>query len=124
MFRMYGRIIEIYRYKLDYTEAVPGLDENGEPIETNEERTEYFIDAASAEEVHKGKGGTITKLNTADYEWLDGLEVADVDDTYAEAVKIYEMGKEAYERKLAFEQSKKSEQLRADLDYVMLMEGL
>ena len=35
---------------------------------------------------------------TSDIEWMGGIEVADVPDTMAEAIKIYEMGQAAYEK--------------------------
>lgn len=55
---------------------------------------------------------------------MDGIEVADVPDTFAEAIRIYEMGPTAYAQKVAFDASKEADQLRADLDYMMLLGGL
>jgi len=115
-FRMYGRTVQIYRYKAEYIEPLAPESEP-EPI------TGYY---PTLEEAHAASGeeGIITEMDTSKYEWLDGLEVPDVEDTYAEAVSIYNMGQAEYERMQAFEESKKAAQLRADLDYVMLMEGL
>lgn len=95
-FFMYGRIIQIHRYRVEYTEPMPWLDEDGKPPE--EQRTEYCNtqeQAAAVAEAHEGS--TVTQLDSAAYEWLDGIEVADVPDTYAEAVKLYEAGQAAYE---------------------------
>lgn len=92
-FRMYGRIIELYRYRVDYS---PG--EDGEQIATA--ITERFPTAEEAQAVADRTGGTLTPLDTAANEWLDGIEVADVPDTFGEAVRIYEMGEAAYRSEL------------------------
>lgn len=124
MFRMYGRIIQLYRYKAAYTEKRPVTSEgeNGEPVFSEEEIpvTGYFVTREEAEKT----GGTVTELDTSGYDWLDGLEVPDVPDTFAAAQEIADMGQAAYNAKLAREAAQSSEQLRADVDYVMLMEGL
>lgn len=106
-FRMYGRLVEIYRYSVTYQED-------------DEECTRRFPTYEEAEAVAELKDGIVSALENP-LEWMDGLEVADVKDTYAEALKIAEMGKEAYERQQAFKQSQRPEKLRADLDYMMLM---
>lgn len=87
-FRMYGRIIQVYRYKAVYMERQPG--EDGEMTEV--EMTSFFPTETEAQRT----GGTVTALDATEYEWLDGLEMPDVPDTYAEAIKVYEMGEEAY----------------------------
>ena len=115
-FRMSGQTVEVYRYQVDYTETSPA----GEP----EARTSYLLTLEEAQAVAEQTGGTITSLDVSIYEWMDGLIMPDVPDTYGEAVKVYQMGKAEYRRKLAFETAKRSEQIRADLDYVMLMGGL
>ena len=43
-------------------------------------------------------------------------QVGDSPNTYAEAIKIYEMGEAEYNRQKTFEQAKRADQLRADLD--------
>lgn len=87
-FRMYGRIIEINRYSVTYQEQFP----EQEPIE----RTEYVPAQEEANAIAERTGGTVTALDTSEYGWLDGIEVADVPDTFAEAIKIYDMGQAAY----------------------------
>lgn len=95
-FTLYGRIIQIHRYKVEYTETMPWPDEYGGPVE--EPRTEYCNTQEQAAAVAADhEGSTVTQLDSAAYEWLDGIEVADVPDTYAEAVKLYETGQAAYE---------------------------
>lgn len=54
--------------------------------------------------------------------WMDGIQVSG-ENSWEQAVSIYEMGEEAYKASLKREQSTNPEQLRADLDYVMLMGG-
>lgn len=95
-FAMYGRIIQIHRYKVEYTETRSWPDEYGGPVE--EPRVAYCNTQEQAEAVSAAyKGSTVAELDSAAYEWLDGIEVADVPDTYAEAVKLYEAGQAAYE---------------------------
>lgn len=95
-FAMYGRIIQIHRYKVEYTEIRPWPDDHGGPVE--EPRAEYCNTQEQAEAVAANhEGSVVTELDSAAYEWLDGIEVADVPDTYAEAVKLYEAGQAAYE---------------------------
>lgn len=92
VFRMYGRVIQIHRYKAEYTVQQPNGDGELKDIQT----VGYFTSQEEAEST----GGTVTALDTSNHEWLDGIEVADVPDTYAEAVKIFEMGEEAYKKSL------------------------
>lgn len=119
-FRMYGRVVEVLHYQATYTEQHPTQD--GEP--TDVITTIGFPTQEEAQAVAAQYGGTVTPLDSSAYDWMDGLEVADVPDTYAEAMRIYELGQEAYTRQADLKQRSQSEQLRADLDYIMLMEGL
>ena len=99
-FSMYGRIIRIHRYKAEYAEIIPWPDEYGGPVEKT--RVEYCNTREQAEAVTAAhESSTITQLDSAAYEWLDGIEVAGVPDTYAEAVKIYEAGQAAYDAELS-----------------------
>lgn len=84
MFRMYGRIVQVLRYQVDYTR-----DER--------EETVYAATEQEAQDAAQMLGGTVTALPPDNDEWMDGLEVADVPDTYGEAVCIREMGQAAYE---------------------------
>ncbi len=100
-FSMYGRIIQVYRYEVSYQEerfSSWETEEGGLPTVT-EERKAYLNTLDQAEAVAAAhEGSTLIKLDSSAYEWLDGIEVPDVSDTYSEAVKLYEMGKEAYEK--------------------------
>jgi len=73
------------------------------------------------------RDGTVTAIDPetyADVLWMDGITVPDSTDPYAEAIKIYEMGEATYKARQTLAEKSKNEQLRADLDYVMLMGGL
>ena len=50
-----------------------------------------------ADAIAERTGGTVSLLETSEYDWMDGIEVDDVPDTFSEAVKICEMGQAAYE---------------------------
>lgn len=96
-FRMYGRIIEINRYSVTYEEQLSPLpDQEPEEPETIQ-RVEYVPTKEEADAIAERTGGTVSLLETSEYDWLDGIEVDDVPDTFSEAVKIYEMGQAAYE---------------------------
>ena len=102
-FCMYGRIIEINRYCVTYQEQLPALTQpDGEdtPEQGPIECTEYVPTQEEANAIAERTGGTVTALDTTAYEWLDGIEVTDVPDTFSEAVKIYEMGQAAYQELL------------------------
>lgn len=97
-FMMYGRIIQIHRYSVTYQEEYEQLDDEGVPETSAESRVEYCNTQEQAEAVAAAhEGSAVTQLDSSTYEWLDGIEVADVPDTYAEAVRVYEMGQVAYE---------------------------
>lgn len=100
-FSMYGRTVRVHRFKVTYLMKEQEYDEDGAPVTVSVEHAQYCHSREEANAVAKRTGGTITELDTHTYEWLGGIEVADVPDTYAEAVRIYEMGREAYEAELA-----------------------
>ena len=83
MFRMYGRKVEILKYQISYTE-------------NEEQRTEYAATEDEANEIVERVNGTVTALEAGDDAWMDGIEVDDVPDTYAEAMKVYEAGEAAW----------------------------
>lgn len=118
-FRMSGRVVAVHHFQVRYLEERLRLD--GETIQ--EAVNTYFHTQEEAQAVANRKRGTVSELDASSYQWMDGLEVTDVPDTYAEAVKLYEMGEAAYQRQVAFDAAKRADQLRADLDYVMLMGG-
>lgn len=87
MFRMYGRVVQVLRYQISYTES--------------EESCIYY--AASQEEAQEFAelvNGAVSPLPESDDEWLDGIVVNDVPNTYGEAERLYKMGYTAYQAEL------------------------
>ena len=111
MFRMYGNQVEVLRYQVDYTE--------------NEEQfTVYAATEEEADEIAQRYNGVKSALALADDEWMNGLEVADVPDTYAEAMRIYSLGEQAYKQQIEDSKKRNAEQLRADIDFLSIMTGV
>lgn len=92
MFRMYGRKVEILKYSISY-------------VENDEQKIEYAATEEEANEISEKVNGTITQLEDEDDIWMDGIEVDDVPDTYNEAIRIYNLGKDKY----YFEKNKPTE---------------
>ena len=92
MFRMYGRKVEILKYSISY-------------VENDEQKIEYAVTEEEANEISEKVNGTITQLEAEDDIWMDGVEVDDVPDTYNEAIRIYNLGKDNY----YFEKNKPTE---------------
>lgn len=92
MFRMYGRKVEILKYSISY-------------VENDEQKIEYAATEEEANEISEKVNGTITQLEAEDDIWMDGVEVDDVPDTYNEAIRIYNLGKDNY----YFEKNKPTE---------------
>lgn len=92
MFRMYGRKVEILKYSISY-------------VEDDEQKIEYAVTEEEANEISEKVNGTITQLEAEDDIWMDGIEVYDVPDTYNEAIRIYNLGKDKY----YFEKNKPTE---------------
>lgn len=78
-FRMYGEIVEIYRYKIDYSEAEEAV-------------TEYAVYQDEAQSIAERHSGTVTSLDASSYEWIDGMSFS----TRDEAAAFYDLGKDAY----------------------------
>lgn len=92
MFRMYGRKVEILKYSISY-------------VENDEQKIEYAATEEEANEISEKVNGTIAQLEDEDDIWMNGIEVDDVPDTYNEAMRIYNLGKDKY----YFEKNKPTE---------------
>lgn len=101
------------RYKSTNTETCP--TEDGEMKEV--EVTHY----APTEEEAAVLGNNVTPLPLEDDAWMDGMEVADVPDTMGEAVRIRDMGVEAYKAQVKLEAQQTPEALHAASADVMEM---
>lgn len=120
-FRMYGRVVQLLRYKVTYNENF--LGEDGDFVQA--EQTVFCSTIEEANEVAELHTGAIVEsIDNSVWEWMDGIEVSDVPDTFAEAVKIYGMGKEVYLQKVSAKDSEQSIQLRADIDFLAAMQGV
>lgn len=78
-FCMYGETVEVYRYKIDYTEG-------------EEAATEYAAYQDEAQAIATQHSGTVTPLDVSSYEWIDGMHFA----TRDEAKAFYDQGNDAY----------------------------
>lgn len=107
-FRMYGETVEIYRYKVDYTEQI---DPEGGP----EAVTEYSPYQDEAQVIADRHSGTVTALDTSGYEWMDGLELG----TYDDAMAAYDLGETAYNEKIQQEQAMSLEAQITDLQLAL-----
>lgn len=92
MFRMYGRKVEVLKYSISY-------------VENDEQKIEYATTEEEANEISEKVNGATTQLEAEDDIWMDGIEVDDVPDTYNEAIRIYNLGKDNY----YFEKNKPTE---------------
>lgn len=107
-FRMYGEIVEIYRYKINYTEQI---DPEGGP-EAITEYTPYQDEAQTIAEQHSS---TVAALDTSAYEWMDGLKLC----TYDDAMAAYDLGETAYNAKVQEERAMSLEAQITDLQLAL-----
>lgn len=107
-FRMYGEIVEIYRYKIDYTQQT-GLE--GEPVAV----TEYAPTQEEAQAIAAQRSGAVTELDTSSYEWMDGLTFA----TRDEAKAAFDLGEAGYAAKVQEEQAMSLEAQVTDLQLAL-----
>ena len=96
MLRMYGRIVQILHYQSTST--------NGEETIT------LYV---PTQEEAAALGENVQPLPLEDDAWMDGLEVADVPDTMAEALKIRDMGQTSYQSLLKRQEQQAPEALHA-----------
>lgn len=111
MFRMYGNRVEILRYQVEYTE-------------NEEQQISYVVTEEEADDIAKHYNGVKTALEPSDDEWMDGMEVPDVPDTYTEAMRIYSLGEQEYKQQIENSHKHGVEQLRADIDFISIMTGV
>lgn len=120
-FRVAGRTIEVCPWRVDYIQTYPG--DAGQP-EQAEPASRLFMSQESAEAFARRVGGTVSE-NGHEYDWMDELTIPEgAVSPYNEAVRIAELGEDAYRQELARAKSTDTAQLRADVDYIMLMGGL
>ncbi len=93
-FRMYGEIVEIYRYQITYTE--------GEGPEA-QQVTQGFPTLEEARTEGERHGVTPEPLDTATYEWMEGLTFP----TRNDAMAVYDLGEAGYKETLKKEEAEK-----------------
>jgi len=112
MFRMLGKKVELYRYKVTYTE--------------NEEvMIEYCISEEHKNEIEqkltaKNIDFTTETIDQTNNEWINGLEF----DSYDEALKAFNKGEQAYLQAKSVQESVDNLRLRSDIDYIAIMLGV
>lgn len=106
MLRMYGTTVQICRYRVEWTDA-------------SNDMSRYAYTEAEANVLAERYNGTITKLDTSQEDWMDGMTFNSRD----EAVAWSEKGEAAYKAMLQEQQRMSMEQLRADIDFSMAMGG-
>ena len=107
-FRMYGNTVEIYRYRVDYTEQ---RDPEGDP-EAVSYCTPYEDDAQYVAEKHSA---AVVPLDTSAYAWMDGLTF----DSYEEAAAAHDLGEAAYNAKVQQKQAMTLEAQITDLQLAL-----
>lgn len=100
MICMRGNIAEVRPYKVTLSEAVF-----------------YAKTKDESEKLSSGRG-TIEKIDTSAYDWLDGMEF----ETRADALAAAEMGETAYKAQLNTPTD--VEKLSAKIDYLSMMSGI
>ena len=112
MFRMIGKKVELYRFKINYTQDRKAVIEN----------------CISLDHKNEIEQGLTTKkitfktapVNQTANEWFNGLEF----DSYDEALIVFNGGKVAHDLKMTAQTAISNEQLRSDTDYISVMIGV
>lgn len=103
MFRMYGNIVQILKYQSTSEELTFNPDSPEKPV------TITVTHYTPTEEEAEALGTDVQPLPLESDAWMDGLEVPDVPDTMAEAIKIRDMGEATYKAKLKREEAQNPE---------------
>jgi len=110
MFRMLGKKVELYRYKITYTE-------------NEDERIEYCISEKHKEELVQILADmelAIEEIDQTGNEWFNGLEF----ESYDEALEVFNKGEQAYLQEKQRQELTDNLRLRADVDYLAVMSGV
>ena len=112
MFRLLGKKVELYRYKITYTE-------------NEETMIEYCISEEHKNEIEQALTDKEITFETktidqTSNEWFNGLEF----DSYDEALAVFNKGEQAYLQEKQRQESMDNLRLRADIDYLSIMSGV
>jgi hypothetical protein len=120
---MYGNIVEIYRYKIDYEDIETEYQED-EIKENKVMKTEYCINEEHKNEmleILKDKSPILTKLDISNTEWIDGLEF----DSYDIAKETLEQGEKAYkETNIKNELASLDSEINRAIEDIYIQQGL
>lgn len=113
-----GTTIQVPQYKIDYqTLEQPIISDNGTIADIYRDKTLYFDSLESAKECSLGEP---IKLDTESYQWMNGIDIGEGKEHYKEAMRIYEMGEEAYKKSLLQANAQTNEQLYSDVSQCIL----
>ena len=112
MFRMLGKKVELYRYKITYTENDEEMQENCTSEEHKNEIEQVLTDKEITFET--------TLIDQTSNEWFNGLEF----DSYDEALAVFDKGEQAYLQEKQRQELMDNLRLRADIDYLSIMSGV
>jgi len=112
MFRMLGKKVELYRYKIVYIKNEIEMQENC-ISEEHKNETENMLTSESITFV-------TTPIDQTANEWINALEF----NSYDEALKTFNKGEIAYKQNIVLKDSTNGLQLRADTDYIAIMTGV
>ena len=109
MFRMLGKKVELYRYKVTWQEDEREMQENCISEEHKAEVEQWLTG--------QGIEFTTEAIDQTDNEWFDGLEF----NSYDEALAVFDKGEQAYLQEKQKQELTDNLRLRADIDYLAVM---
>ena len=112
MFRMLGKKVELYRYKVTYTENEDTMIEYCISDEHKSEIEQMLADRGIIFET--------TPIDQTSNEWFDGLEF----NSYDEALEVFNKGEQAYLQVKTVQELVDNLRLRSDIDYIAIMLGV
>lgn len=112
MFRLLGKKVELYRYKVTYIENEEEMQENCTSEEHKSEIEQMLTDKEITFET--------IPIDQTSNEWFNGLEF----DSYDEALAVFSKGEQAYLQEKQRQELTDSLRLRADIDYLAIMSGV
>ena len=112
MFRMLGKKVELYRYKVTWQEDGREMQENCISEEHKNEIEQKLTE--------RGIPFSTESITQAGNEWFEGLEF----DSYDEALEVFNAGREAYEQRKQLQELTDNLRLRADIDYLAIITGV
>ncbi len=113
-----GTTVNVPQYKVDYKILdMSIMNEDGIIVDDYRIKTQYFNSLESAQA--SGLGEPI-KLDTESYQWMNGIDIGEGKEHYKKAMRIYEMGEEAYKKSLLQADAQTNEQLYSDVSQCIL----